>query len=227
MSNYKNKPIFIVGLPRSGTSMVAGILANCGVWTGRTVRGDKNNPKGFFENIFIREQVIKGMLRSSGCDPLGVTKLPPLDVNWSSNAVAAAFSQVLKHQDYDDKSPWLYKDAKMTLLWPVIHKVYPSATWVIVRRDPKALVKSFLRTSFMSQHSKSSRFWKKFIDEYISRLDALKKSNANYIELDSGEVIAGNYAQLEKLLLSMNLSLNAGKVNQFVSPDLWERKKNT
>ena len=77
--------------------MVAGILANCGVWTGRTVRGDKNNPKGFFENIFIREQVIKGMLRSSGCDPLGVTKLPPLDVNWSSNAVAAAFSQVLKH----------------------------------------------------------------------------------------------------------------------------------
>jgi hypothetical protein len=44
------EPIIIVGTPRSGTSMVAGIFDCHGVFTGKCRQADGNNPKGYFEN---------------------------------------------------------------------------------------------------------------------------------------------------------------------------------
>ena len=34
-----DKPIFVLGLARSGTSLIAGALKTCGAWLGRTVPG--------------------------------------------------------------------------------------------------------------------------------------------------------------------------------------------
>lgn len=42
--------IVVLGTPRSGTSMTAGLLAQHGVWTGPCRKADKFNPKGYFEN---------------------------------------------------------------------------------------------------------------------------------------------------------------------------------
>ena len=74
-----HSPIFITGVPRSGTSMTAGILAELGVFTGATVPPGVSNPKGFFENVEIRESVLKGILKASHFCPLGVKSLPPED----------------------------------------------------------------------------------------------------------------------------------------------------
>lgn len=46
-------PIIIIGIPRSGTSMVAGIFAKHGVFFGNCRPADKYNPKGYYENITI------------------------------------------------------------------------------------------------------------------------------------------------------------------------------
>lgn len=47
------RPIVIVGSPRSGTSLTAGLLAVHGVWVG-TCRGVRpKNPHGFFENMSL------------------------------------------------------------------------------------------------------------------------------------------------------------------------------
>ena len=79
-SNY-DSPILVTGLPRSGTSMVAGILAEIGIFTGPTIAGGESNPKGFFENEAIREGIIKVILKSRDFCPLGVTSLPPKNFN--------------------------------------------------------------------------------------------------------------------------------------------------
>ena len=79
MYNYFDSPIFVLGLPRSGTSLITGSLSICGAWIGSTFPGDANNPEGFFEHITIRENVTKNILKQLlGCDPLGVRKLPPI-----------------------------------------------------------------------------------------------------------------------------------------------------
>lgn len=60
MDDLLDRPVLICGLPRSGTSLTAGILAICGLWLGRTVPGGgSENPKGFFENVFLRERINK------------------------------------------------------------------------------------------------------------------------------------------------------------------------
>ena len=51
-----NKKLYIVtGLPRSGTSLVAGILHNLGVdmLNGQSVRQDSRNPTGYFEQMQV------------------------------------------------------------------------------------------------------------------------------------------------------------------------------
>ena len=78
MQDHFNSPIFILGLPRSGTSMIAGAIRICGAWTGVTVPASQANPKGFFEHTVIREHVTKQVLTGLGCDPLGVRKIPPV-----------------------------------------------------------------------------------------------------------------------------------------------------
>ena len=51
--------IIILGLPRSGSSMVSGIFEAHGVWTG-TCRGpDRCNEKGYFENIRFKAYMKK------------------------------------------------------------------------------------------------------------------------------------------------------------------------
>ncbi|GAH52067.1 unnamed protein product, partial [marine sediment metagenome] len=43
--------VIIIGAPRSGTSMVAGLLYKCGLYMGKKLKpGKPANPKGFFEN---------------------------------------------------------------------------------------------------------------------------------------------------------------------------------
>ena len=67
----KDCPILITGCPRSGTSLTAGIINKCEAWGGEMVGPTPHNPKGFFENIGLREKLTKPVLSAMGCDPLG------------------------------------------------------------------------------------------------------------------------------------------------------------
>ena len=61
------KPILILSPGRSGSSLVAGIFAKHGVWTGNCHPGNKYNPEGYFENIAIQ----RAMQNHFGRDWLG------------------------------------------------------------------------------------------------------------------------------------------------------------
>jgi len=50
-----NRPLFITGASRSGTSMTAGLFAAHGMWFGPCVDASPINPKGFFESTFLKQ----------------------------------------------------------------------------------------------------------------------------------------------------------------------------
>src|SRR5262245_12708768 len=100
------RPVLIAGLPRSGTSLVAGSLMHCGLWLGRTVGGNAHNPKGYFENAAIREGVVKPILERLGADPLGVRSLPRSGVGFDVPQLRAYLAQVLQRQGYDGQQRW-------------------------------------------------------------------------------------------------------------------------
>ncbi|WP_317931645.1 sulfotransferase [Halioxenophilus sp. WMMB6] len=219
--NFFSAPIFVTGLPRSGTSMVAGCLHLCGAWVGTTVAGGVGNPRGFFENQYLREQLTKPILTSLGCDPLGVKSLPEFQQVPRAQGLLNAFEQLLTKDGYRGQQPWLYKDAKMTLLWPIYQQVFPEARWVIVRRNPDDIIDSCLRTHFMAHHSPKRQFWQDFVDQYQLRLMGLKNSAAQVFEISADNLITGNSGELLSLANALELTPDAARVGEFIAPELW------
>nr|WHW29735.1 hypothetical protein [uncultured bacterium] len=217
-------PLFILGLPRSGTSMVAGMCKKSGFWAGTTIAADRNNPKGYFEHAEIRETLIKKVLQDLGCDPLGVRKLPDSEALTGDFDTRQQLAQILKRDAYRGDRPWMYKDAKLTLLWPLFHRAFPKANWLVVTRDTDSFVDSCLRTSFMQQHSVQREFWESLADDYANRLDALRAASSQVVEIHSPDLFGGDFSALERVFQIYGMAFDAGKLKKFISAEHWHGK---
>lgn len=214
-------PVLVTGLPRSGTSMVAGLLATCGLWLGRTVPGGPANIHGFFENIILREKLQKEILRHYAFDPLGVQAIPPIDWLPEIRNFRAMVAAALAVQHYDGERLWGFKDAKMTLTWRIWNQHFPRARWVIVRRPSKSVIASCLRTTFMKQHSSDPAFWRAFVDAYSLRLTELRKTVAWSYEVETDPIVARDFGALRALVSELGLVLQDDVARRFVTPEVW------
>lgn len=194
-----DRPLFILGAPRSGTSMTARIFAEHGFWFGNTVQGTSENKHGFFENRALRESYIKGILKWAGHDPAGVTSLPDLDHLPLYPHLRYQVRRVLAKEGYRN-GPWALKDPKLSLIWPIFAEAFPEATWLIVHRDPAKVVQSLCTTSFMARHYTSPPYWQSFLQSYAARLERLRASNARVFDVSADEVASGEYTEIEKIL---------------------------
>jgi hypothetical protein len=214
-------PVFVTGLPRSGTSMVAGLLGLCGLWLGHTVPGGKENVRGFFENVALRERVQKEILRQGQFDPLGVRRLPPLAWHPSVKTLREVVGFALAAQQYDGRQIWGFKDAKLALTWRLWHEHFPQARWIIVQRPSNEIIASCLRTSFMMQHSSDPAFWRHFVADYLERLDALQRMVGWSRVIDAGDVAAARFDALEQLIGELGLAWRQDAVGAFIAPEHW------
>lgn len=212
----------IAGLPRSGTSMVTGCLHSLGAWVGNTVPGGVGNPKGFFEHVSLREKLIKPLLTQLGCDPLGVRQLPVFNQVPRINGLRDSALSIIKNDGYSGDMPWAYKDAKLTLLWPLFIQAFPNARWIIVSRNPEDVIRSCLRTHFMAHHSQSNAFWRDFVSQYQARLTALKESQAQVYEISADNLISGNSDEILTLADSLGLRSDRHVIESFVDPNFWQ-----
>jgi hypothetical protein len=215
------RPVFIVGLPRSGTSLVTGMLQRCGLWLGRTMPGDAFNPKGYFENAALREGIVKPILRRFGVDPLGVHALPPPDAALAVPALKAMVRDALRQQDYEGTSRWGYKGNKLALIWQLWDTHFPRADWIIVQRSTADVIASCMNTPFMAQHSSDPMFWRDFVAKRAARLDELCASHVIKHEIDAGSLIAGDLNNMQRLVESLGLNWTAA-ARDFVNPRLWQ-----
>lgn len=220
-------PIFITGLPRSGTSMTAGILNKLGVFAGETISGGPANPKGFYENIVIREQIVKSILSFYGKCPLGIKSLPPIDFNpnvlINKQTLSDVLYNVILDQGYSGSLPFMYKDPKLTLMWRIFHSNFPNAYWIIVRRNRSDFIRSCLKTHFMFQHSKDPSFWHEIADTYETRLNDLQNSTNRCVEISTDDVINGDYRSIETFCKTVSVPFSYEIVTDFVEPKFWRR----
>lgn len=214
-------PIFVTGVPRSGTSLIAGALGIAGAWLGRTVPGDPSNPKGYFEHTMLREKVIKPLLESLQCDPLGVRRLPALAQLPPVDNLCEDCRSLLRTEGYPDNARWLFKDAKLSLLWPLFADAFRSAHWVIVRRGRDDIVKSCLRADFMTQHSSDEKLWSKWVDQYNLRLDLLLRSGNICSEIWPEQLIQSDLSALEQLVTKLDLNWDEQRTRKFILPGAW------
>ena len=222
---FLKRPILVTGLARSGTSLTAGLFDVCGAWSGSTVLASKDNIKGFYEHGGLREHINKALLKNMGCDPLGVRVLPQTELpeihNFKEN-----ITDIILGDGYDGKVPWMFKDAKLLLLWPYYKKYFPNATWVLVRRDREEIIDSCLRTGFMKQHSEDRAYWEKWALDYENRMALLKASGVKYHEIWTKDIVKPESRDvLKKLVKKLKLKWNEVSVQNFIEPSVWHDRK--
>ena len=220
------RPILVTGLPRSGTSLTAGILHLCGAWGGELVGPSKHNPKGMFENNEIRNRTIKPYFRRMGADPLGQRGFPDIYRLAAYPDLRGDVLEIVRRQGYVS-GPWFYKEPKMLLVWPEWAEAFPSARWVVVRRDPEDVVSSCMRTAFMRAYQTRDG-WREWVGrqlEIIRDLSAGKRfSGLNFREVWPEKVIGGDLTEIRSVVEWAELAWNEPAVRDFMDKELWHGK---
>ena len=227
-----DRPILITGCPRSGTSMTAGIIEKCGAFGGVTAPPNDNNKRGMYENLDIRNGLVKPYLSSIGADKFCQNPLPDIDVVMHSMEVRKdlvnkwrmkVFGVMLDH-NYTQEGRWYYKDPKACLFWPLWAAAFPKADWVIVRRNTKDIVKSCLRTSFMRAFRHESG-WLGWVDVHKERFLEMQQADLNVYYIWPQDWIDGDYSHIQRLIGELGLTWKEQEVREFVSPSLWKGQK--
>lgn len=157
--------ILVVGMHRSGTSLLGSLLASIGVSTpGDLIAGDSHNPSGYYERqdvIAVQEELLIALGHwwpsAAGCDAL--------PSNWlrhaASRKAADQLRRILAIEKQRQKGPWVIKDPRTCLLLPLWREVAAELGLplriVLSVRDPAEVVVSLLHRDTESTGMTTSR----------------------------------------------------------------------
>lgn len=160
-------------------------------------------------------------MKDIGCDPKGQHPLPGkrMDIPIGFRHVV---TEAIKAEGYK-KGPWFYKDATICLNWPVWHKAFPSAKWVIVRRPDEDIVDSCLRTVFMSAYQ-DKEGWQRWVDHHKACFDEMIDTGLNVHQIWTNRIVEDqDFYLLETMIHWLGLTWDEDKVREFVDGKLWKR----
>jgi len=184
-----------------------------------------HNRKGMFENAEIRNQIVKPYLSDVlGVDKLGQDPLPDVKNLVPYPRLRSQVETVIKFQGYKD-GPWFYKGAKMCLFWPIWHRAFPNAKWIIVRRDHKGIINSCLKTSFMRAY-KDEEGWQSWIDQHERRFLEMKTAGLSIAEVWPTKFVEGDFSEIYRVITKyLRLRWREKKVRDFIEPAFWSTIK--
>ena len=220
--------IFITGCARSGTSMVAGIVARCGAAGGDICGATRWNPKGQYENTEIRNSVIKPILRMLKADPMGQKPLPDIEsvkalLNGFPAETRSKIDSIVRKQGMRD--PWYFKGAKICMLWPVWMRAYPEAHYIIARRPDELIIQSCIRTSFMKKRTTVDE-WQEWIDyhkELFMEMAVYSPDNVHVVS--TLDIVKGEYDSIRMIIEKVGLKWNQKAVDSFIDKKIWNTIK--
>lgn len=232
-------PIFITGIPRSGTSMIAGVLQIAGVFLGEVTKPEKHSPRGMFENRLIHDVMVEPYLKEACKDTFGHWDMPDIEkmsipTHWQTLTLG-----LMEEQGYDKKTLWGYKSNKLALLWPVWDYAFPYAKWIIVRRRSGDIADSCLSTSYMKAFKDSSlvqsigckserEAWLWMIHQYEKRFVQMIERGLDCKVVWPERMVNGDYSQLYETLDWIGLKWSTSVLNkilEYIDPKFWKVRR--
>ena len=154
--------VVVLGMHRSGTSLVAGLLHRAGVYMGTYFRApDAANPSGYFEDIVWRN-VNKTILNCAG----GTWWQPPPQ---ERICLAAAHIWPLVAalvEDRDTSSLWGFKDPRTCLTLRVLAPLLEPFRIIYVEREEEQVIESLKRRAELRGYEEPDRHWRALCEHY-------------------------------------------------------------
>jgi len=228
----RRKCIVVLGMHRSGTSAITGLLCSSGISIGKSIMPPKpDNPIGFFENQKIQElnDTILNLYNSTWDS---IFSLPE---DWLENSMLKSYyldATNLINEEFGSDSLFMIKDPRLSLLLPfwniVLERLDVSIYVIFMVRNPFEIAsslehrnnfdvnKSLHLTARYWEHGElnSRKFRRVLIDfsEFIGQPESIKanlKSNFNltFKELGSSEFL------LDKSMKHFNIEDQAELIN--------------
>lgn len=136
------RPICVLGMHRSGTSCLTGLLEDAGVYLGEVSKKNPHNLKGNQENLRIMH-LHNEVLEGNGYS----WDKPPADpVHWT-DAQKATLSEILK--SYDGHPRWAFKDPRSLFALSAWQETIPGLQYIGTFRHPGAVAQSLHRRGKM------------------------------------------------------------------------------
>lgn len=211
--------VLVTGCPRSGTSLTAGILARLGAFCGDVCGPTKANRKGQFEHKRMKNIITKPYLRSIGADPLGQNPLPEYPLDIPNDNPFSNIPRVLEEDGWEGDRVGMNKEAKLSLLWPVVQDALPKAKWLIVRRDRDEIIQSCFRTSFMYKR-RTRQDWMDWVLFHEERFKEILR-NCDAREIWPCKILNGNFSELLDVCDWLGLPFQEDVVVDFCDLKLW------
>lgn len=153
--------ICIVGMHRSGTSMVAQLLHRCGLDLGpeeKWLKADAANPLGHFEHRGFLD-IDRKLLKFFGAT---WSKPPVLRKGWHLDPRLQSLHDEAKAlaATFEGKSPWGWKEPRACLFLPFWRRVIPNMRFVICIRNPLDVARSLEKRNRMALHAGASLWYR-------------------------------------------------------------------
>lgn len=128
-------PVIVLGMHRSGTSLVTGLLEDAGLYVGDVNAAAKHNAKGNRENETLRA-FHETMLTSRGLD----WKTPPnAPIEWTAYEVSGVLELL---RPYQGQATWGFKDPRTVWLLEGYLDLFPDCKLIAPFRNPVAVANS-------------------------------------------------------------------------------------
>ena len=182
---------FIVGSGRSGTSMVAGVLAQSDYYMGEKLDAYRGatNPKGFFEDPdinAINEMILRPVVPRRPREPFGRIFFPRRGVAWShwltplapGVEVPRPAPDLIKWiRSYTARKPFCFKDPRFSYTLSIWREQAPDARFVCVFREPNRTAHSMVKEAngaeylrhFKLDYAGALRVWEAMYGRILSQ----------------------------------------------------------
>jgi len=183
----------------------------------------------------ILNRLVYPYFEGIGADSRGQFPLPNSEKLLVPTGWRKIVQDVFASLGYDGKTPWMYKDSRISLIWPVWHVAFPHAKWVIVRRRTGDIVESCLKTNFMSAFKDPENCkavgveterdgWIWWVHEYEKRFVDMISTGLNVKIIWPERMVYGDFQQLYELMDWLGLSWNTDVLG-YIDPKLWTARR--
>lgn len=226
IKDFLNSPIFITGIERSGSSLIARIVSMCNGWTGGVTE--------MYENIKIKE-IVDNYYVANSLDKRGQFPLPKTDELLIPSNWKRSIEDILIKERFEGESTWVYKNSRISQIWPVWNHAYPNAKWIIVRRRTGDIVSSCMKTAYMSAFKDKAiqkvigvdneqDGWLWWIHEHEKLFTEMIETGLNCKIIWPERMVNGDYSQIFEMLEWLGLKWD-DSIIKTIDPLLWHSKQ--